>query len=76
MKKVLGALVSVFLLHTPVFAADKIRIGFRDLASAHELFSFPVSGVIASAKNLKERPDEANELLKPASRPTATSPKP
>jgi len=29
---------------------------------AHELFSFPVSGLIAGAKKLKERPDEIKRV--------------
>ena len=33
MLKILGALLSIFVLHTSVHAADKIRIGFPDLAA-------------------------------------------
>jgi NitT/TauT family transport system substrate-binding protein len=35
------------------------KFGFMVLARAHELFSFPVSGPLASVKKIKERPDEA-----------------
>jgi ABC-type nitrate/sulfonate/bicarbonate transport system substrate-binding protein len=34
------------------------------LTRAHELFSFPVSGLIVSAKKLKERPDEIKRVIK------------
>jgi len=33
MLKILGALLSIFVLPTSVHAADKIRIGFPDLAA-------------------------------------------
>jgi len=33
MLKILGALLSIFVLHTSVHGADKIRIGFPDLAA-------------------------------------------
>ena len=40
------------------------RLGFVVLTRAHELFSFPVSGLIASAKKIKERPDEIKRVIK------------
>jgi NitT/TauT family transport system substrate-binding protein len=40
------------------------KLGFVVLARAHELFSFPVSGLIASAKKIKERPDEIKRAIK------------
>lgn len=40
------------------------KLGFVVLTRAHELFSFPVSGLIASAKKLKERPDEIKRVIK------------
>jgi NitT/TauT family transport system substrate-binding protein len=40
------------------------KLGFVVLTRAHELFSFPVSGLIASAKKLKERPDEIKRAIK------------
>jgi ABC-type nitrate/sulfonate/bicarbonate transport system substrate-binding protein len=40
------------------------KLGFVVLTRAHELFSFPVSGLIASAKKLKERPDEIKRTIK------------
>ena len=40
------------------------KMGFVVLTRAHELFSFPVSGLIASAKKLKERPDEIKRVIK------------
>ena len=40
------------------------RLGFIVLTRAHELFSFPVSGLIASEKKLKERPHEIGRVIK------------
>lgn len=40
------------------------KLGFVVLTRAHELFSFPVSGLIASAKKIKERPDEIKRAIK------------
>jgi len=40
------------------------KLGFVVLARAHELFGFPVSGLIASAKKIKERPDEIKRAIK------------
>ncbi len=40
------------------------KLGFVVLARAHELFSFPVSGLIVSVKKLKERPDEIRRVIK------------
>jgi ABC-type nitrate/sulfonate/bicarbonate transport system substrate-binding protein len=40
------------------------KLGFVVLTRAHELFNFPVSGLIVSAKKLKERPDEIKRVIK------------
>jgi NitT/TauT family transport system substrate-binding protein len=40
------------------------KLGFVVLARAHELFSFPVSGLVVSVKKLKERPHEVARLIK------------
>jgi NitT/TauT family transport system substrate-binding protein len=40
------------------------KLGFVVVARAHELFSFPVSGLIASGKKIKERPDEIKRAIK------------
>lgn len=40
------------------------KLGFVVLARAHELFSFPVSGIVASVKKIKERPDEVRRVIK------------
>ena len=40
------------------------KLGFVVLTRAHELFSFPLSGLIASAKKLKDRPDEIKRVIK------------
>jgi len=40
------------------------KVGFVVLTRAHELFSFPVSGLIASGTKLKERPDEVKRIIK------------
>ena len=40
------------------------KFGFVVLARAHELFSFPVSGLLASVNKIKERPDEIKRVIK------------
>ena len=40
------------------------KMGFVVLARAHELFSFPVTGVVASDKKIKEKPDEIKRVIK------------
>src|SRR5438309_4279599 len=40
------------------------KLGFVVLARANELFNFPVSGLIANAKKIKERPDEIRRAIK------------
>ena len=40
------------------------KMGFVVLARAHELFSFPVTGVFTSVKKIKERPDEIKRVIK------------
>jgi ABC-type nitrate/sulfonate/bicarbonate transport system substrate-binding protein len=40
------------------------KMGFVVLARAHELFSFPVTGILASDKKIKERPDEIKRVIK------------
>ena len=38
--------------------------GFVVLASAHELFNYPASGLIATAKKIKEKPEEVKRVIK------------
>jgi NitT/TauT family transport system substrate-binding protein len=40
------------------------KMGFAVLARAHELFSYPTSGVVASVKKTKENPDEVKRVIK------------
>lgn len=40
------------------------KMGFVVLARAHELFSFPVSGLIASVKKIKDKPDEIKRAIR------------
>lgn len=40
------------------------KMGFVVLARAHELFSYPTSGVVASVKKIKEKPDEVKHVIK------------
>jgi ABC-type nitrate/sulfonate/bicarbonate transport system substrate-binding protein len=40
------------------------KLGFVVLARAHELFSFPASGLVASARKIKEKPDEVKRVIK------------
>src|SRR5262249_50813591 len=40
------------------------KMGFVVLARAHELFSFPVTGILASDKKIKEKPEEVKRVIK------------
>jgi len=40
------------------------KMGFIVLARAHELFSYPTSGVVASVKKIKEKPEEVKRVIK------------
>jgi ABC-type nitrate/sulfonate/bicarbonate transport system substrate-binding protein len=40
------------------------KMGFVVLTRAHELFSYPASGVVANLKKIKERPDEVKRMIK------------
>ena len=42
------------------------KMGFVVLARANELFSYPVSGIVASTKKIRERPDEIKRVIKAA----------
>jgi NitT/TauT family transport system substrate-binding protein len=39
------------------------KMGFVVLARAYELFNYPTSGVIASARKIKEKPDEVKRVI-------------
>lgn len=40
------------------------KLGFVVLARAHELFSYPVSGLVATVRKVKERPYEIKQVIK------------
>ncbi len=40
------------------------KLGFVVLARAHELFSYPASGLVATVKKIKERRDEIKRVIK------------
>ncbi len=40
------------------------KMGFVVLARAHELFNFPVTGILSSIKKIKEKPDEVKRVIK------------
>ena len=40
------------------------KMGFVVLARANELFSYPISGLVASVRKIKERPDEIKRVIK------------
>jgi NitT/TauT family transport system substrate-binding protein len=40
------------------------KMGFVVLARANELFSYPLSGLVASVKTIKARPDEIKRIIK------------
>ena len=41
-----------------------VKMGFVVLAKGHELFSYPVSGLVTTIKKIKERPDEIKKVIK------------
>jgi len=41
-----------------------VKLGFNVLARAEDLFTYPISGVVANTKKIKERPDEIRRLIK------------
>ena len=51
-------------LGTPPMDFFGKKLGFVVLARANELFSYPASGVLASVKKLRERPDEIKRIIK------------
>ena len=40
------------------------KMGFVVLARAHELFSYPTSGIVTSVKKINEKPDEVKRVIK------------
>jgi ABC-type nitrate/sulfonate/bicarbonate transport system substrate-binding protein len=40
------------------------KMGFVVLARAHELFSFPVTGILTTDKKIKEKPDEVKRVIR------------
>jgi ABC-type nitrate/sulfonate/bicarbonate transport system substrate-binding protein len=40
------------------------KMGFVVLVRAHELFSYPTSGVVTSVRKIKEKPDEIKRVIK------------
>ena len=40
------------------------KMGFVVLARANELFSYPIGGLVASVRKIKERPDEIKRVIK------------
>ena len=40
------------------------KLGFVVLATSHELFSWPISGLLATVKKIKEKPDEIKRVIK------------
>ena len=40
------------------------KMGFNVLARAEELFTYPISGVVAHTKKIKEKPDEIKRLIR------------
>ena len=51
-------------LGTPPMDFFGKKLGFVVLIRAHELFSYPASGVLVSVKKLRERPDEVKRVIK------------
>ena len=51
-------------LGTPPLDFFGKKFGFVVLTRAHELFSYPASGVLVSVKKIKDRPDEVKRVIK------------
>lgn len=51
-------------LGTPPLDLFGQKMGFVVLTRAHELFNYPASGVLASVKKIRERPDEIKRVIK------------
>ncbi|HMF49150.1 MAG TPA: ABC transporter substrate-binding protein [Candidatus Saccharimonadales bacterium] len=51
-------------LGTPPMDFFGKKLGFVVLTRAHELFSYPASGVLVSVKKLRERPNEIKRVIK------------
>jgi NitT/TauT family transport system substrate-binding protein len=49
---------------SPPFDFVGKKMGFHVLANAYELFTYPDVGLIASAKKIKEKPDEVKRAIK------------
>ena len=56
-------LVEAAVVSPPFDLAGK-KMGFHVLANAYELFTYPDVGLIASAKKIKEKPDEVKRAIK------------
>ena len=41
-----------------------IKMGFRVLARAEDLFTYPISGLVAHTKKIKEKPDEIKRVIR------------
>ena len=41
-----------------------IKMGFNVLARAEDLFTYPISGLVANTKKIKERPDEVKRVIR------------
>ena len=41
-----------------------IKMGFHVLARAEDLFTYPISGLVAHTKKIKEKPDEIKRIIK------------
>ncbi|HMA81843.1 MAG TPA: ABC transporter substrate-binding protein, partial [Candidatus Binatia bacterium] len=56
-------LVSAAMLPVP-WDSRAMKMGFISLAKAHELFTYPDVGLVASLNKIKERPEEIKRVIK------------
>ncbi|TAK02791.1 ABC transporter substrate-binding protein, partial [bacterium] len=56
-------LIAATILSVPS-DSQAAKLGFHVLARAHELFSYPEGGLVATTKKIKERPDETKRLIR------------
>src|SRR5262249_32873017 len=43
---------------------QSIKMGFHVLARAEDLFTYPISGLVAHTKKIKEKPDEIKRVIR------------
>jgi len=56
--------LAVATLGSPPIDFQGKKMGFVVLAAAHELFSYPASGLVTTTNKIKDKPDEIKKIIK------------